>query len=104
MNIPHRIVYRVAQTGFCCALAPLSLGTALAATPPPASTPPSAPKTHVLFMGADISLKKDKDFHRVEDVTPGALVISPGGRRVEVPLAQGRDLLINESLKIAETR
>jgi hypothetical protein len=85
-------------------LAPLSIAVALAGDPPPTSPAnPPAPKTHVLFMGAEIAVEKDKTFHAVEDVTSTALVIRPGGKAVNVPLAQTVNLQIAESLKLAAT-
>jgi hypothetical protein len=67
------------------------------------AAPEAAPKTHVLFIGADISLEKDKAAHPVEDVTHGAVVINSGSKQVNVPMRQDGSFLIRESLKIAET-
>ena len=104
VNTSLLLPHRSAQIWFCLALAPLILGTALAADPErPAPVATNALKTHVLFIGADIAVEKDKAFHHVEDVTPTALVIRPGGRTVEVPLRQTVNLQINELLKIAGT-
>lgn len=96
---------RTARIVFFSALAALSLGTTFAANPetPVAPATPAAAKTHVLFMGADVDLEKDKAFHRVEDVTPSALVIKPGGKVVNVPQTEPVNLRIHEALKIAAT-
>lgn len=98
-------VHRAARIVFFVALAPLGLGTAtaIAAGAAPANATTAAPKTHVLFMGADITVEKDKEFHRVEDVTASSLIIKPAGKPVAVPQLRGLDLRINESLKIART-
>jgi len=102
MNISHHPVHRAAPFAICLTLASLSLGTTFAANPDPAAAT-AAPKTHVLFMGADIALEKDKVFHPVEDVTATSLVIKPGGKPVNVPQAQSINFRISETLKIAAT-
>jgi len=76
------------------------LVTAAAAAAGPGGT--AAPTTHVLFMGADITVEKDKEFHRVVDVTQSDLIIKPGSQPVKLPLTQPVDLRINETLKLAE--
>jgi hypothetical protein len=95
--------YRAVQIGISLALAPLSPGAAFAANPEPVAAATAAPKTHVLFMGADIALEKDKVFSPVEDVTEMALVIKPGGKLVKVPMEQCVNFNISEALKIAKT-
>lgn len=92
---------RVATIGLCFALAQLGLGTAFAADADTSSTTAAAPKTHVLFMGANISVEKNKAFYPVADVTPTALLIEMDGKQVQVPQSGGVNLLINESLKLA---
>jgi hypothetical protein len=67
----------------------------------PAAGPEAATNLHVLFVGADISLEKDKAVHPVEDVTETAVVINSGGKQVKVPMRQDGSFLIKESLKIA---
>lgn len=56
----------------------------------------------VLFMGADVVILKDRDFHRVVGISDGAYVIEQRGRPVRVPLAS-RDvrLKIEPSLKLS---
>lgn len=68
----------------------------------PAAPPVAAPGMNVLFMGADLTVEKDKEFHLVQDVTPTDLIIKPGGKPVRLPLTQAADLRINETLKLAE--
>jgi len=58
-------------------------------------------KNHVLFMGADIAVEKDKEFHPVHDVTPSSLVIELNGKPAEVRQSRDVNLLIKESLKLA---
>ena len=95
--------YRAAQIGLTLALVQLSLGNTFAARPEPAVNAPAAPKTHVLFMGADIALEKDQVFSPVEDVTERELVIKPGGKLVKVPTAQCVNFNISEVLRISPT-
>ena len=64
---------------------------------------PAPPKTHVLFVGADIALEQGKTFQPVEDVTGTTLVIKPEGKRVDVPMEQNPNLRVTETLKIART-
>jgi hypothetical protein len=64
----------------------------------------AAPKTHVLFMGANFLVEQNRKFYPVEDVTPGGIVIKPSSKPVKVSLEQSANLLINESLKIAADR
>ena len=86
-------------------LAMLCLGTAFAADPPPApaTATAAAPKTHVLFMGADIAVENEKKFHPVEDVTASAILFKRGDGTAKVSLTGGVNLLIKESLKISES-
>ena len=107
----NQTISSVPRAGLLVALSfisfPPAAGAAAASSQPPtadASGPGGAPpKTHVLFIGADIAVEKDKVFHPVEDVTGNALVIKPGGQPVNVPLGPSTRLQINESLKIAAT-
>jgi len=62
-----------------------------------------APKTHVLFMGADISVEKDKMPCRVQDVSETALLVNVNGKPTEVSMDQTAGVLITETLKITET-
>jgi hypothetical protein len=63
-----------------------------------------SPKTHTLFMGADIAINLDRDTYRVQDVMGSSWVVQIGGRdRVisakEAPL----NLKITPNLKLTET-
>lgn len=93
----------VVRQALLAAVAALLFGNLSAATAKSRAPESDAPKTHVLFMGADISLERGNAVHLVNDVTSTALVIKPDGKRVDVPLLPGINLLINEALKIAET-
>jgi hypothetical protein len=83
-------------------LAVLCVGTAFAADPQPAPAATDAPKTHVLFMGADIAVENEKNFHPVEDVTASGILIKQGKKMAKVPLNDRVNLLITESLKISD--
>lgn len=69
---------------------------------PVAAPQGSAGATQVLFMGTDVVILKDRDFHRVVAITDGAYVIEQRGRPVRVPLAS-RDirLKVEPSLKLS---
>jgi hypothetical protein len=64
----------------------------------------NSPKTHTLFMGADIAINLDRDIYRIQDVMGSNWVVQINGRdRVisakEAPL----NLKITPSLKLTET-
>ncbi|HEX2851964.1 MAG TPA: hypothetical protein VHO24_01910 [Opitutaceae bacterium] len=102
MNLLYFSFLRTARWGRCLALAALAVPGAFGASP--VSSVPietAAPKTHVLFVGADFSVEQNRRFYPVEDVTPGAVVIKPGNKAVNVPLSQSTGLLITETLKIS---
>jgi hypothetical protein len=83
-------------------LALVCLGTAFATDSQPAPDATTAPKTHVLFMGADIAVENEKKFHSVEDVTAFAILIKQGTAMAKVPLNGRVNLMIKESLKISD--
>jgi hypothetical protein len=87
--------HRAVRLGFL--IVPLWLGVV------PALASSTESKTHVLFMGADVAVERDKAFHPVEDVTGTALLITRDGKRVKVPMEKDVNLQIRESLKIADT-
>ncbi len=68
------------------------------------STPPAPPppKTHVLFVGADIDLKRGDKYLRVEDVTPGNIVAKGEGQPVKVRIASDVSLRVTEAIKLAD--
>ena len=67
------------------------------------SAAPSPPKTHVLFVGADLAVEREKKFFAVDDVTATSLVIKSEGKPVEISLLKTPTLRVTESLKIAAT-
>jgi len=61
------------------------------------------PKTHTLFMGADIDLKIANDFYRVRDVDGDAFIVSANGSEQTVPMKKGLlDMKVQQSLKLTE--
>ena len=61
------------------------------------------PKTHTLFMGADIDLKVNNDFCRVRDVAGDSFVVSASGSEQLVPMNKGLiNLKVQQSLKLTE--
>jgi hypothetical protein len=66
-----------------------------------AETSPSA-KTHVLFMGADLEVQREKKFYRVEDVVGSDLKIRIGRKEVLVPTRnRSTSLKVGHALKLA---
>ncbi len=60
------------------------------------------PKTHVLFMGADLSVQRDNKVYRVEDITGSELKIHVDQQEVLVPTRRGPvGLQVNAGLKVA---
>jgi len=47
------------------------------------------PKTHTLFMGADLDLQVNQDYSRVRDVSGNAFVVRAKGKDVAVPMSGG---------------
>ena len=77
----------------------------VASSPSTAATDatPAEPKTHTLFMGADIDLKVNNDFYRVRDVAGETFVVSAGGSEQLVPMNKGLiNLKVQQSLKLTE--
>ena len=61
------------------------------------------PKTHTLFMGADLDLKVATDLCRVRDVDGDAFVVSGNGAEHLVPMKKGLiDLKVQQSLKLTD--
>lgn len=87
-------------------LACLCLAT-LSALPPllrAAEEKPAPTKTHVLFMGADLAVQRDKRYHRVEDVDGSELKIRIGKREFFVPTRnRATGLKVEHGLKLAHT-
>jgi hypothetical protein len=101
MDVIHSSIPHVARFVIRAALAQFSIATTFSAEPSPSAALEAAPKTHVLFMGADIEVEKDKEFYPVQDVTPSSLVIELNGKPAQVPQSRDVVLLIKESLKLA---
>jgi hypothetical protein len=55
----------------------------------PAAENAAAPKTHVLYMGTDLSVQREGKLYRVEDVTGSTLMIRVGQEEVFVPTRNG---------------
>lgn len=83
----------------------LGAGLATAIALPPAhgaQAPAAQPKTHVLFMGADLAVQREKKFYRVEDVVGSELKIKVGRKEVFVPTRnRSTSLKVDHSLKLA---
>lgn len=62
------------------------------------------PKTHTLFMGADLSIEQNKKLYRVQDVVGGSFVINVDGKEVKIPADWGAiTLKVDRSLKLTAT-
>ncbi len=91
---------RRARRSFCLFLiaAVTPLGATAAADSP--ATPP--PRTHVLFMGTDLSVQHEKKIYRVEDVVGSDFKIRVAGEDVLVPTQRNSvNLHIDAALKLA---
>jgi hypothetical protein len=84
----------------CLAFAALCVGPALLRAA--VAVKPELPKTHVLFMGADLEVQREKKYYRVEDVMGSELKVHIGTREVFVP-TRGRQtgLKVDHSLKLS---
>jgi hypothetical protein len=74
----------------------------LVAPPVRSAEAPASTKAHVLFMGADLEVQRDKKYYRVEDVVGSELKIRVGSKEVLVP-TRGRTtgLKVGHALKLA---
>ena len=62
------------------------------------------PKTHTLFMGADLSVEQNHKMYRVQAIAGSSFVITVDGREVKVPVNQpGLALKLDSALKLTET-
>jgi len=69
-----------------------------------ASDQPAAAKTHVLFMGADLSVQRDKKYYRVENVVGSELMIRINRKEIFVPTRlRSTALKVDHDLKLAGT-
>jgi hypothetical protein len=90
-----RFPRRPAVLGFVVA-AYLPLGLVAASESAP------SPRTHVLFMGADLSVQRDKKLYLVEDVTGSEFKIHVNGEDVLIRTRQGRlNLHVDADLKLS---
>lgn len=79
---------------------PLFAGVAFA-TEPVGAPPTETPKTHVLFMGAELAMERGRTFHPVEDVTATDVVIRPEGEEIRLPLARSTGIRVTDALKLS---
>ena len=104
MNVPYPVIlsasFRGARLLFPAALAAALVGSAQTV---PSANPPEA-KTHVLFMGADISLERNKEFVHVRDVEGGSFVLDIKGQHVTVPMDRSTiSMRVDPALKLTES-
>ncbi|HEY4300538.1 MAG TPA: hypothetical protein VGM73_06685 [Candidatus Didemnitutus sp.] len=79
----------------------LSLAASLAAASNDESK--GDPKTHTLFMGADISVQVGHDLGRVVDVGHDSFIVDVGGRRQTIPMHDGPiNLQVAPGLRLTE--
>jgi hypothetical protein len=84
------------------AFVPLLAWTVFAADP--VGTPPTEePKTHVLFMGADISVEQGRMLHPLVDATDLALIVQMDGKPLEIPHRRVTDIRLKDVLKLSAT-
>jgi hypothetical protein len=92
--VPHRPVGRFASG---LLFLPVLLCAADQSAPPAAGEA----KTHVVFMGADLSVQQEKKFYRVEDVVGSEFMIRVNRQEVFVPTRQRTTgLRVDHELKI----
>ena len=82
-----------------------SLIVLFAAAPVPGAAAPEAaapqPKTHTLFMGADLEVQVSQGFSRVRDVAGETFLVSADGKELSVPMNGGPvNLRVQQSLKL----
>ena len=104
MKTTHRIIHPIAAWSSVQRLWPVlvafTVAPVFAAEPGPTA---AAPKTHTLFMGADLSIEQNQKLCRVEDVVGDAFLIKVDGREVRVPMNRGPvKLQVNSALKLTE--
>ena len=79
---------------------------ALAPSAPAAAPDATAaePKTHTLFMGADLDVQFKKDYYRVHDVSGDSFRVMAGGKELAVPMNEGPiNLKVQQSLKLTDS-
>jgi hypothetical protein len=83
----------------------LGLGARATATPDRGVVNAPAPtaKPYTLFLGAEVSVERQKQYYRVKDVDLGAFLIAVKGEPVRVPMDRGRvNLKVDPALKLTE--
>jgi len=85
-------------------LAAPAIASLLAVVAGGAPDQPAPAKTHVLFMGADLSVQRDKQYYRVEDVVGSELMIRINRKEIFVPTRfRSTGLKVDHDLKLAST-
>ena len=105
MNKIHLIGFR-GLFEFVRRLLPLGLAFAVLPVLAVEPKPPVAaePKTHTLFMGADMSVEQNKKLYRVQDVVAGGFVIKVDGKEVRIAADWASVILkVERSLKLTGT-
>lgn len=83
------------------ALLPVVLGGSAALAASTAPAPDTGPKPYSLFMGTDLSVERNKAFHRVKEVSGSSFVITLNGRPEFIPgNRSGLNLKIEQALKL----
>jgi hypothetical protein len=59
-------------------------------------------KPYVLFMGANISVEKDKAFDPIEEVTSSVITVDADGKPANVFMQRGVNLQVRDDLKLSE--
>lgn len=99
MHAPHLRIHP--GTAVLC-LTMLVTGS-VAAADPLGAAPTEAPKTHVLFMGADISVEQGRALHPLIDATDYALIVRMDDKPLQVPHRRVTDIRIKDVLKLSAT-
>jgi hypothetical protein len=94
-SVTSFLVGRLLPVILACAVPPVAAAQAGAGT--------SEPKTHTLFLGADLSLERNQKQFRVQDLVGEAFVIKVDGKEVRIPVdQQGLKLQVQTTLKLSE--
>jgi hypothetical protein len=105
MKTTHRLIHPIIAWSSVRRLGPALVAATF--SPAFAVTPDSAgaePKTHTLFMGADLSVEQNQKLYRVQEVVGDSLVIKVEGKEVRIPVDRGPvKLQVDSALKLTET-
>ena len=81
----------------------VSAAFALFAPVPARAQTPDTPKTHTLFMGADISVGPGKELYSVKDVVGFSWVVDANGKQTVISANKGPlNIKVTPSLKLTE--